>query len=66
LLQAAPELLHRSPNECSLLIGLAAACAACDFDQAEVHYLQAARQAAPEDVEVLRMLARTLTRQGQF
>ena len=66
LLLRAPELLHDGFNDSATLVGLAAACAASDFDQAEVRYLQTARQAASEDVDVLRLLARTLTRQGNF
>jgi len=66
LLRSAPDLLHRAPNDPDLLLGLAAACAACDFNQAEVRYLHAAIEAAPNDARSLRMLARTLTRQGHF
>jgi tetratricopeptide (TPR) repeat protein len=65
-LAGAGEALWNQPNDPNLLRGLATAAAACDFDEIELRYLEAAREAAPDDVETLRMLARALTRQGRF
>jgi tetratricopeptide (TPR) repeat protein len=45
---------------------LAAAAAELEFDEAELRYLSAARELAPDDPTTLRMLARALTRQGRF
>jgi tetratricopeptide (TPR) repeat protein len=66
LLLGAPGLLHDSWRDSTALSALSAACATCDFDQAEIRYLQVALDTAPNDAPILRMLARALTRQGQF
>jgi thioredoxin-like negative regulator of GroEL len=67
LLQDAPELLRRSSFDPNLFLVLAAACSAVDLDQTEIRYLHAALDAAPVDrQQAMRMLARTLTRNGQF
>jgi tetratricopeptide (TPR) repeat protein len=66
LLQNAPELLRDAPTDTRLYQALAAACAACDLDQAEVRYLQVAHGVAPADLVALRALARALTRRGRF
>jgi tetratricopeptide (TPR) repeat protein len=66
VLSTAPRRLWQRPTNPSLLRELADAAAALEFDQAELRYLQAARELAPDDPTTLRMLARALTRQGRF
>jgi tetratricopeptide (TPR) repeat protein len=66
LLCRAPEILLQRFDDPPTLRSLAAACAACDLDQAELRYLFSAREAAPNDPLTLRMLAQALTRQGRF
>jgi tetratricopeptide (TPR) repeat protein len=59
-------VLWREFPDPATLHTLAEAAAAHDFDEAELAYLFAARDAAPDDPQTLRMLARALTRQGRF
>ena len=66
LLHQAPDLLLLHYLDPVTLRQLAAACEACDLPEAELRYLQAARDAVPDDPDTLRMLARSLTRQGHF
>jgi tetratricopeptide (TPR) repeat protein len=66
VLRHAPDLLQRLTSDPGLLIGLAAAAAACELDQVEVRYLQLATDISPDDTRALRLLARALTRHGQF
>ena len=66
VLRRAPEALLQNPTDTTLLQQLAAAAGACDFDEVELRHLIAARHAAPDDPETLRLLARALTRQGRF
>jgi tetratricopeptide (TPR) repeat protein len=65
-LSSAPELLTSASGNVEILVYLAAASAALELDQAEVHYLRFAADLAPEDTRTLRLLARALTRQGHF
>jgi tetratricopeptide (TPR) repeat protein len=65
LLRRAPDLLQ-SQQEHGLLLGLAAAAAAGELDQAEIRYLRYAASLAPDNSRTLGLLARALTRQGQF
>jgi len=66
VLYAAPEALLHGRDDPEVLNQLAAAAGACDFEQVELRYLIAARDAAPDDSEMQRRLARALTRQGRF
>jgi len=66
VLRRAPEALLQNPADTALLQQLAAAADACDFEQVQLRYLTAARDAAPDDPEPQRLLARALTRQGRF
>jgi tetratricopeptide (TPR) repeat protein len=66
VLRRAPDLLQQLPSAPGLLLGLAAAAAACELDQAEVRYLRLATEFSHDDTRALRLLARALTRQGQF
>jgi tetratricopeptide (TPR) repeat protein len=66
VLSQAADWLWREPNDVAALQQLAQAAEACDFDDIELRYLAAARQAAPDDIQTLRMLARALARQGRF
>jgi tetratricopeptide (TPR) repeat protein len=66
VLCGAPEALSKGSNDPALLRQLATAAGACDFDEVELRYILAARDAAPDDAETLRQLAHALTRQGRF
>jgi Flp pilus assembly protein TadD len=66
VLSTAPEQLWQNPLDASLLARFAEAAAALEFDEAELRYLFAARDLAPDDPTTIRMLARSLTRQGRF
>lgn len=66
VLASGPAALCRNHRDPHLLLKLAAAADECEFDEAEVRYLTAARDAAPNDPKTLRSLARGLTRQGRF
>jgi len=66
VLSTAPQRLWRQPKSPSLLRELATAASALELDEAELRYLQAARELAPDDPTTLRLLARALTRQGRF
>jgi tetratricopeptide (TPR) repeat protein len=65
-LRRAPDLLANSPVDATTFVILAAAASACELDQAEVRYLRLATDILPDDTRALRLLARVLTRQGQF
>ena len=65
-LRRAPELLAKSPADANTFVILAAAAAACEFDQGEIRYLRCAAEDSAGDTRALRLLARALTRQGQF
>jgi len=66
VLASGPDALWRNHQDPRLLMKLAAAAGECDFDETEVLYLTAAREMAPDDPEMLRLLARAWTRQGRF
>src|SRR5262245_21873825 len=66
VLQTAPDVLWRQPNDIGQLKRIALAACELDFDEVELRYLQLAREVEPDDVETLQMLARALTRQGRF
>jgi hypothetical protein len=66
LLAQAPDILWTDSNEPAPLHQLAAAASECDFDEAELRYLMAARELAADDITTLRILARALSRQGRF
>jgi tetratricopeptide (TPR) repeat protein len=66
VLARSPEILFDRHTVPATLRSLAAACAVCELDEAELRYLYAARDVAPDDAQTLRMLARSLTRQGRF
>ena len=66
VLSTAPEQLWQNPSDPSLLARFAEAAAALEFDDAELRYLFAARDLAPDDPTTIRMLARSLTRHGRF
>jgi tetratricopeptide (TPR) repeat protein len=65
-LSAAPDLLRHRGHDPVVLRMLARAAGDLDFDEVELRYLQEARRVMPDDVQTLRQLARTLTRQGHF
>jgi tetratricopeptide (TPR) repeat protein len=66
VLRAAPEALLPGRDDPEVLNQLATAAGACDFEQVELRYLTAARDAAPDDSQAQRLLARAMTRQGRF
>jgi tetratricopeptide (TPR) repeat protein len=66
ILRLGPAQLARDPADVAALRALAEACATLDYPQAELRYLQAAVEAVPQDGEVARHLARSLTRLGRY
>jgi tetratricopeptide (TPR) repeat protein len=65
-LTKAPAALWERPRDPQLLRQLGEAAGTCDFDEVELRYLMAAREAAPDEPETQRALAWALTRQGRF
>ena len=66
LLQRGPELLWQASDSVPLLRQLAEAAGECEFEEVELRLLNEARRLAADDVDTLRQVARTLTRQGRF
>jgi tetratricopeptide (TPR) repeat protein len=66
LLQSAPETLWHRPNDIGELKKFAVAAGCVGFDEIEFRYFQLAHEVEPNDVGILQMLARALTRQGRF
>lgn len=58
--------LWHQPSNVALYRQLAVAAASREEDQAELRFLSAARELAPDDIPTLRSLAQALTRQGRF
>ena len=61
-----PQCLAANPWHAPTLLALAQACAAQQFDEAELRYLQMAYEAGPRDIEVNRHCARSLARMKKF
>jgi tetratricopeptide (TPR) repeat protein len=66
VLKNGAEVLKLNPWDTSTLVSMAAACDALGFDDCQVAYLQAALDFDIKDVEINRLMGRTLERQGQF
>ena len=61
-----PALLKTNPWDVTVLRGMAQACEALHFNEAELRYLKNALDANPKDAEVNRHCALSLARMGQF
>lgn len=59
-------LLSQRPRDSEVLTLMAQAAAGYEAGEVELRWLHSAVAAAPNDIEICRQLARSLTRQGQF
>lgn len=66
VLKQAPLALKQNPWDVAALRALAEACAYCRYNEVELRWLKNALDANQKDVEVIRHVARTLGRVGQF
>ncbi|MCO6459682.1 MAG: tetratricopeptide repeat protein, partial [Pirellulaceae bacterium] len=66
VLRSGPALLKTNPWDVQVLRGLAQACEAYHFNEAELRYLKNALDANPKDADVNRHCALSLARMGQF
>jgi len=68
VIRLAPEMLIPNPWDVPTLRSVAEACAVYspEFNEVEIRYLRMALDAAPQDADVNRHCAKTLTRIGQF
>lgn len=66
VLRLGPDLLRHNPWAVDVLQALARACAAREYRQAELRYLQQAFEAEPADAEVQRFLAQAFADAGRF
>jgi tetratricopeptide (TPR) repeat protein len=66
VLKLGPPLLKSNPWDVTVLRGLAEACAAYGYHEAELRYLKNALDANPRNADVNRHCARSLARVGQY
>lgn len=65
-LRLGPAALREAAAPNTALLTLAQACAACDYPQSEMRYLQEALHLRSDDVAAQKQYARALTRHGRF
>ncbi len=66
VLKLGPDILKANPWDVATLRGMAEACAASGYTEAELRYLRTALEPKPNDAAVNRHCAATLTRLGQY